>query len=359
MSYEMDMPRFWEENARCLALGKAAPRVPVSIDIPGDWVCLEMGLDNARYYSEFDYHQEMRLRCGERTKRELALELLPDIDFGVVMDASVYGGRVRYESNATPTLEPVVREPGEVWALAERMEKTDLLNAGLVPMYFEWREKLRARYGLAPRYGLSLKGAATMLGQLCGITNFLTWVLTDPEEMHALAACWLRTSLRYLKAMRKATGCEAVDDTFSLQSDVSGMMSPELYRGFLMEAERVLYDNFASKPGAVRYYHADSHMLHLLPMLGEIGVNQTNIDPYITPAEILGILPNAVVHGQIPPTAVLLNGSAEQVVACARANIAQAGPGSLILTTAGSINPGTSYENLRAMCWAAERGVTV
>jgi uroporphyrinogen decarboxylase len=96
-------------------------------------------------------------------------------------------------------------------------------------------------------------------------------------------------------------------------------------------------------------------MLHHLDALREIGVNAVNIDPYIEPKQILEKMPDVVVYGQIPPTKVLLYGTPEQVYECAKRDIEQAGPGKhLVLCTAGSINPGTSFENLKAMCRAAE-----
>ena len=58
-------------------------------------------------------------------------------------------------------------------------------------------------------------------------------------------------------------------------------------------------------------------------------------------------MPGVIIHGQIPPTKVLLYGTPEQVYECAKRDIEQAGPTKqLVLCTAGSINPGTSFENL-------------
>lgn len=137
---------------------------------------------------------------------------------------------------------------------------------------------------------------------------------------------------------------------------MTGMLSPQMYREFIMAAEKELFDLFAPNLGDKRFYHADYHMLHHLDTLREMGVNAVNIDPYIEPRQILAKLPDAVIYGQVPPTKVLLYGRPEEVIACARRDIEQAGPGKhLILSTAGSINPGTSFENLRALCYAAEK----
>lgn len=137
---------------------------------------------------------------------------------------------------------------------------------------------------------------------------------------------------------------------------LAGMLSPQLYREFIMDAEKQLYEKFSPNPRNRRFYHADYHMLHHLDTFQEMGVNEVNIDPYITASQILAKLPEAVVYGQIPPTKVLLYGTLEEVVACARRDIEQAGDGKhLVLSTAGSINPGTSFINLKAICYAVEK----
>lgn len=355
MDYRLDLARFWEVNKRCLDLTKDIPRVPVDIVLTGDWICDLLGLDFSLYYSDYRYQQENRLRCSKIVKRELGCSILPAIDFGVVMDASIYGGRVNYEPNATPTLEPVVNDPSEIDRLVKRMQSADILDAGLVPKHLEWGQNIRRDFRLHVSYGGDLKGCATMLGQICGITNFLTWILTDPGQIRKLVDCWLETSVRYVDALRKATGYPDGMRGFSLASDVAGMLSPQLYREFIMEAELALYNRYAPRPGDKRYYHADYHMLQHLDTFREMGINQVNIDPYIEPKDILEKLPEAIIFGQIPPTEVLLYGNPEDVIACVQRDLQQAGYDKhLVVSTAGSINPGTSFENLRAICYAVD-----
>jgi hypothetical protein len=169
----VDLRRFWDVNEECRDLGKDIPRVPVDMQLDGDWICDYLKLDNARYYSDYRYQQENRLRCSEMTERELAYEILPTIDFGVVMDASIYGGTVNYTANATPTLQPVIDDPAQIDDLVEHMETIDVLEVGLIPKYLQWRQNLERDYGIKLTYGGGMKGCATMLGQICGITNFL------------------------------------------------------------------------------------------------------------------------------------------------------------------------------------------
>ena len=95
--------------------------------------------------------------------------------------------------------------------------------------------------------------------------------------------------------------------------------------------------------------------MHILPLLRDIGVNEVNIDPYADCGQILSVIPDALIWGQIPPTKVLLYGSPEEIQQCVKRDVSQAGASrQLVIGPAGSINPGTSFENLRAMCEAAE-----
>ena len=198
MPIKIDMKEFWEINKNCSPFKEGSPRVPVNINLDGDWICEFLKLDNALYYSDYDYQQEHRLRCGEITQREIAYTIYPAVDFGVIMDASIYGGRVNYESNATPTLKPVLTDPEDIDVFVEKINKINPLEQGLVPKHLEWREKLYSKYGIKLTYGGGIKGCATMLGQICGITNFLTWIATDPDQIQKLISCWFDTSIRYL-----------------------------------------------------------------------------------------------------------------------------------------------------------------
>lgn len=355
MKYEVDMRLFWETNDKCKDLKGDIPRVPVDFSLD-DWIGGFLGLDYEKYYTDFDYQQESRLRCGETTMRELAYPIHPAIDFGVIMDSSLYGGEVNYEVNATPTLRPAVGSPEEIDALIDRMARVDILGQGLIPKYLEWNEKLRARYAIRQPCGGGMKGCATSMGQICGITNFLTWIVTNPGEIKRLISCWLETSKRYIPAIRKATGYQEGAGGFYFASDVAGMMSPGMYREFILDAERELFDLFCPDPGDRRFYHADSHMLHQLDNLREIGVSEVNVDPYADAGAILAKMPDATIFGQIPPTQVLLYGSPDDVMEHARMDIGQAGPGKhLVLAPVGDVNPGTSLENLKALCYAAEK----
>jgi uroporphyrinogen decarboxylase len=222
-----------------------------------------------------------------------------------------------------------------------------------------WKRQgeLQREAGVSPRAPASggTKGIATVCGQLCTVTRFLLWTALYPQEAAALTALVGRTFERYIRASRAYDG-RLDEDGLSFASDVSGLMSPDTYRSLCAPQEKMLYDRFA--PTGQRFYHADSNMKAHVSALEEIGVTAVNIGPMVSTAEILEQAPRMIVNGQIPPTQVLWKGSPDLVVDAVRQDIrdivaAGAGPGQLVVTTAGSINPGTPLENIRAMFWAA------
>ena len=349
-----DYRKFWERNRERLGLN-GTRRVPVDLYLGNEWICEHLDLDCVRFYTDYQYQQDARRACGEITGRELGYSFEPKIDFGVIMDASIYGGEPRYSQTAPPVLTHAVEEPEQIDALLDRMAAIDPLKAGLVPRYFEWRDRIHTDHGVGLTYGASIKGCATMMGQILGITNFLTWIITDPEPIKRLIDCWHDTTVRYLDAMRRATGMEGFTGWFGIYSDLAGMLSAELYAEFIQEKEQKLYERYAGGPDAKRYYHADYHMRHQLAALKAIGVNQVNVDPYIDCRAILDVMPDVTIIGQVPPTDILLYGTPEQVRQCVKRDIEQAAPtGNLLLSTAGGVNAGTNFENLRAFCEAAE-----
>lgn len=351
-----DYTKFWEENEAAFRFDGSSNRIPVDLFLNGDWICDYMKADCPRYYTDYDYQKEIREACNQVTMKELGHHIKPSIDFGVVQDASIYGGTFHCAEKATPVLSPVVNDPEDIQQLVHKMKTVDILQAGLVPTYLNWRDRIFQDYGIELTYGNAIKGCATTLGQICGITNFCTWILTDPDEIKRLVDCWLETTVRYIDVMRAETGyVPGPVNKFSFMSDVAGLLSGELYDEFIKDAEREIYRRYAGGSNDRRYYHADYHLMHILPLLREIGVNEVNIDPYVDFSAILAIHPNVLIWGQIPPSQTLLYGKPEDVRACVKRDVEQAGKTKqLIIGPAGSINPGTSFENLRAMCEAAE-----
>ncbi|TVQ19775.1 MAG: hypothetical protein EA382_15990 [Spirochaetaceae bacterium] len=353
-----------EFDARSYLAGAGREFIPAAAALDGDWVCEHLGIPFDRYYRSYDLQREATEKARAEVVATLGLQLVHDkcYDHGVILNASLFGGAVRYHANSTPVLEPVIVEPESVAAVAKRIDAVSdegLLHEGMLhPEYWDGARRLQERTGRpqrAPAAG-GIKGLATLCGQLCGVTNFLMWLATDPEAMAELTALVGRTMKRYIRASRAFDGAGDLDG-LSFASDLTGLMSPDTYARFCAPHERDLYETFA--PHGSRYYHADSNLRNHVRVLADIGVTTVNIGPMVSVAHILSVAPTMRIDGQVPPTQVLWRGTPDLVVDAVRRDIeevkvAGANLSQLRVCTAGSINPGTPLENIRAMFWAAQ-----
>lgn len=360
---------FWAENDRCLygdhdpALGDARPvrprfsakcsRVPVLVELGEDWIIDRTGASYRRFIQDFDYQLETRARGAALLDAEIALHLKPHVDTSSLLHGSIYGLPIEYPENSTPWLEPVIRSAADIRPLIARMERTDLAQAGLVPWYTANYRRLGRPYRWRILHdSTSVHGPGTILGFLCGINDMMLLLIDEPDLMGALLQLIGEVTVEYSRTVRRLTAAPMTG--VGIFDDVAGLVSPGFFRRFFLPVYEKIYAELAPGADDDRFLHNDARVAHLLGFFRDLGVNGINPDPTTAPAEIRRQLPGAIIYGCVPPL-VLKDGRPEQVLRHARQSMAAAGEGGgLVLTTAGSINLGTPYENLRALAEATE-----
>ena len=334
------------------AFDRNKPCIPVLIELGEDWIIQKMGVSYRRYIQDPAFQQEVRSACAERLKQDLEFYLKPKVDTASLLHGSIYGNPVLYPEDSTPTLLPILHTVDEVKALIHRMEGIDLSQAGLVGEFIRRYRSLGKPYRWRILHDpTAVHGPGTILGFLFGISEFLLFIYDEPDLSLALIGLVARITVRYSKVVRTLT--QAPETGVGVFDDVAGLLSPELFERFLLPAYRYIYSELAPHPQDDRFLHNDAAVAHLLPYFRELGVNGINPDPDTPPALIRRELPQAILYGAVPPL-LLRNGSPEEVFCAAKQCIEEVGKdGGLVLTTAGSINMGTPYENLLALCYAA------
>lgn len=350
--FNLDLNHFWEENAKCFGpFDTAKPRTPVSFSIGEDFIKWCMGVtDHPRFYLDCDYQQATRLACGKLTKEHIGIDIGPGINLGTTME-SIFGGEVYFPPNAPPWIKPVVDTLDEAKSLLPRLSNIDVLNAGTMPRWFEYRERIQKGYGVAIPGGGGGHGAAELGVLVCGATNLCLWVKDDPVFMREFLMELGRTVVRWNHEMKQATS-NTTTGSFGIANDSATLLSPDDYIEFSFPVEKLYYDEFAPLPEHGRYYHADSYMTPHLPALLELGVTGVNLGPRDDIETIRQQLPDAVIHGQVPPM-LTINGTPEEVYNACCSDIRRVGAdGGLVLTTAGGLCAG-SWEHLKAFMAAA------
>lgn len=362
---------FWTENDRCLH-GEAAsqaenldnwpvfprfttdrPRVPVLVELGEDWIIDRMGVSYRRYIQDFDFQQQVRDACAERLLAEIGFRLKPKVDSSSLLHGSIYGNPIHYPENSTPWLGHIVHSLEDIPPLMARLERADLTQAGLTPWFVEGYRKLNRPYRWRILHDASaVHGPGTILGFLCGIDDFMLYLYDAPGLMQALLDLIGRLTVEYSRTVRRLTGAPA--SGVSLFDDIAGLVSPKHFQRFFLPVYERIYGELAPGPQDDRFYHNDARVDHLLAYLRGLGIDGINPDPETDPAQLRRELPDAILYGCVPPL-LLKDGAPEQIKAAARRSIELAGEGGgLVLTTAGSINMGTPYVNLQALCQAAE-----
>jgi uroporphyrinogen decarboxylase len=87
-------------------------------------------------------------------------------------------------------------------------------------------------------------------------------------------------------------------------------------------------------------------MGHLMPLLNELGINEVNLGPSLHPQEIRAALPNAIIHGQMPPM-TLRAGGADEIRAIVQRDFDTLGYSLFVECTSGVTSAGTAWEHIR------------
>jgi uroporphyrinogen decarboxylase len=138
-----------------------------------------------------------------------------------------------------------------------------------------------------------------------------------------------------------------------ITDDNSALFSPALYREYCFPMLEKVLDALA--PGdARRYQHSDSAMAHLLDQQYELGIRVVNYGPTVDAGLIREKMPDAYIHGQMPPF-LLRNGSPEEIRQRVIDDFEKAGAtGGLMVTTAGSLAAGTGVGRMRWLMWVVQ-----
>lgn len=343
----LDLDAFWEENRRCSARGTQKPRCSVSFSPDDHWLFEFMNIPSTvRYYQDKPYRDALHREVNELTQKYVGQQFFDEDtwQFSPNRIEYLFGCKPALLEGGTPWLTPATDDAKQFTALVDRAAATDL-RSWTFPEEFlaEWEQRREQGRPLL-RLGEGSRGPATIMTSVLHPETALLWMLDEPDlmrrfcEVLALKMVELNTVLREFSG-NKQPGWWITDDNCAL-------LSPRLYRAFCYPVlEKVLA---AMAPGdARRYQHSDSAMGHLLPMQYALGIREVNYGPTVDAALIREKMPDAVIHGHMPPF-LLRNGSAEQIRQRVIDDFRKAGQtGLLVVTTAGSLAAGTGVGRMR------------
>ncbi len=364
---DLDIARFWKDDEiahgdNCFA--KEAPQVALGIRMSDECVFAELQEEGHPWdVTPLPRRIELNKRYNDKAekivgKRLLRESFLPeDAAFPATRRiGEVFGGRYVW-ANHSEWLESDIRTPQALAAQLDAVDKLDLRAFLLPANWAAEKKRIFETYGVKPSRARGIRGPVTLACSIYGAEDFLFLLLDEPELCARFSRSIADVAIGIAEVFDEEAGYtkQNAPHGFSFADDNCCLLNPDMYRAFGLPVLQQVFARFSPDEGDSRYQHSDSAMGHLLPLLAETKLNGVNFGPTVLVDQIRRFMPRARIDGCIAPFTFMRN-DAEQILLETKRDCAMArehGRG-LNLTTAGSINNGSSLESLRLIMAAVQ-----
>lgn len=327
----------WTE-LKAVIRGEILSPLPVGFIIDSPWLPNWYGIDILDYFSSDHFWLEANLK---------ALETFPEVlflpgfwaEYGMCSEPSAFGARSAFPQNEFPHAFPNIRSPEEISSL----EVPDPATSGLAPLMMNRLKLNQGRIeeaGHRMRFSVS-RGPLNIASFLMGTTEFMTAMMTHPEETHLL----IRKITDYLLGYHRlqAEQFPSIDGILMLD-DIIGFISEDQFLEFGFPYFKELYDCEL----AVKFLHNDASCMESVRHLPALGVNLFNMGVDTDLNQLKELTSKQVTMlGNIPPRDVLARGSKAEVKEATLQLIkGLKDPSRVIFSCGGGMPPGVSSENL-------------
>jgi uroporphyrinogen decarboxylase len=213
-------------------------------------------------------------------------------------------------------------------------------------MPFERMGRAKSSRETVTLLGTGSRGPATIMTSVLQVETVFYWIYDHPELMQRFRDILALKMVELNRVLREFSGNS--EPGWWITDDNSALFNRKLYREYCFPVLEAVLNEFASG-NARRYQHSDSAMGHLMDQQCELGMNAVNYGPEVDAALIREKLPNATIHGHLPPF-MLRNETPEKIRQRILDDFRKAGlTRKQVVTTAGSLAAGTSLGRMRWM----------
>ncbi len=347
MARDLDPAAFWEENALCGGFTEDKPRCALQFSPDDHWLFEFLEVDSTvRYYHDKAYRDALHKSANALTREGVGRAFFDEDSWEHAPRRieNLFGSEFRYEERGTPWLQPVTNDPEEFARMLDRAEAVDLRDWALPEAYrAEWEARKAAGKPL-PKLGTGSRGPATVMTSVLAAEDLFFWIEDHPELMRRFRDVLAAKMVELNRVLREFSGNG--EPGWWITDDNSALFNRELYREYCRPVLEAVFAALA--PGkAWRYQHSDSNMEHLLEFQYELGIRTVNYGPEIDVANIRRKMPDAMIHGHMPPF-LLRNAGPEEIRRRVISDFEKAGAGGgLTVATAGSLAAGTGVGRMR------------
>jgi hypothetical protein len=347
LTASLDLPAFWDENARCAGFTAEKPRCAVAFALDEHWLFEFLGVPSTlHYYRDKPYRDALHAEANRWLVAYVGRAYFDEDTWESAPRRieNLFGCEYSYTEGSTPWLTPATRDPRAFDRILDAAERVDAA-AWAFPEDFlcEWEARKSAGKPL-PALGGGSRGPATIMTSVLHAEDLFLWYYDDPGRIRRFRDVLAAQMIAFNRALRAFSG--NTTPGWWITDDNSALFNRRLYRDLCCPVLEQVMDALAPPPSR-RYQHSDSAMAHLLDMQYGLGIRAVNYGPTIPAAQIRAAMPDAFIHGQVPPF-LLRSGAPEAIRARVREDFAGAGAGGgLEITTAGSLAAGTGLGRMR------------
>jgi len=354
---ELNVDQFWADDllAHQNNCFNQSSQIPLGIRMSDECVFDELGEEGTPWMpiprqQRIDLNKRYNDKAERLVGKRLLQESFPPQDANlpaVKRIGEVFGGQYIYH-NETEWLTRSVHSYNELETLLDQVERMDL-RAFMLPENWE-KEKRRVHecYGIRPALMRHIRGPVTLACSIMGTEQFLFLIIDEPDLARRFSHVITKVTLEMAAIMDEEAGTDAVQQPgFSFADDNCCLLSPPMYELFGYPVLKEVFARYSPGPEDKRYQHSDSAMGHLLPLLGSLQLNGVNFGPTVLIPEIRKHLPRARIDGCLSPMTFMRNdreGILREVQRDLKDALVHNG---VNISTAGSINNGSSLESMR------------
>jgi len=189
-----------------------------------------------------------------------------------------------------------------------------------------------------------LEGPLAVYADLRGVESMFLDLIDTPEMYVEAAGTIIDNQIRFARA-QVAAGA----DMIGVGDSVASLVSPQMYQRHVLPFEKRLFDAIHEAGAAVKL-HVCGDIGKSIGLMAQTGCDIIDVDwmvPLKKSRDLVG--PDVTLCGNFDPTAVLLQGTPQEVAEAARQCIADGGR-RFILQPGCEVPPGTPEQNIRAFC---------
>jgi len=284
--------------------GKEASPMPTGFIIDSPWLPKWSGINILDYFTNDDLWFKANLH---------AINSFPDVlflpgfwsEFGMCSEPSAFGAKCSFPKNEFPHAHKVIFSTDDISLITKPNPETDGLAPFILNRLLLSRKRIEDS-GHRIYFSVS-RGPLNIATYLMGTTEFLTGMITHPEEIHRLLDLINDYLIAWHEIQKQAF--PTIDGMLVLD-DIIGFIGEEEFREFGLPYLKGLFDRDLS----VKFLHNDASCKSSIKYLADIGVNLFNMGFETDLNELKEQTGDRIVMmGNIPPRDVLANGSAVEI----------------------------------------------